>query len=468
MLFTPRFECPSGVVRLRIEYAAHTRGGAFNLRFKSDDQRGAWDVAKPATDGSWRTDEWLVDLKGAAGGYFELHNNDSSTAAYVQIRSISIIEPTPAVRDEVVFKLDAVDLPAFRNTKIGRKKTGGDDDPKIKDVYFGGWKPETESEWSCGLVDGVKAVGLTNLNDVMSTQIGVELEHENGPEKFTPGEYVRMRVTYRTSGKGRGSIYFQNYDDRKVYDRATLPNSNNEWKTVELVTQRRTNPLRCLIDTGEQGAGNTLYVRSVTVAGVGEPRPLTVAPPPNPALDPGTWAESATVYSLDISKIPPFRTQKEKSKRLGGDTEQLPKGVGCQCWKEGGVGEFRCSVLDGIPGLGVTNLNNEKSSQFFFQLEASMGLKLQPGKAYRVKLKYRTDNDAAGIVLVHMAPSYKPISSTKLDSASQWKNATLSFIRPPAEENVDVRMVIDNTTVGEGNTLWFRSLEIVELVSPTK
>jgi serine/threonine-protein kinase len=468
MLFTPRFECPSGVVRLKLEYAAHTRAGSFNLRFKSDDQRGAWDVVKPATDGAWRSEEWLVDLKGAAGGYFELHNNDASTAAYVQIRSISIVEPTPAVRDQGVFKLDAFDLPGFRNIKMGKKKTSGEDDPNLKDVYFGGWKPETESEWVCGPIEGVKAVGLTNLNDVMSAQIGIELEYPNGVEKFIPGQYVRMRVTYRTSGKGRGNIYFQNSDDHKVFDRASLPNSNNEWKTVELVTQRKEHPLRCVVDTSEQGSGNTLYVRSITVAAVGEPHAAAVAPPPNPALDPGTWAEGATLYSLDVPKIPQFRTQKEKSKRLGGDTEQLPKGVGCQCWKEGAVGEFRRDVQDGVPALGVTNLNNEKSSQFFFQLEAAMGLTLQPGKAYRVKVKYRTDNEAAGIVLVHVAPSYKIIASAKMDSASQWKTATMSFVRPPAEDKVDVRMVIDNTTVGEGNTLWFRSLELVELITPTK
>jgi hypothetical protein len=29
-------------------------------------------------------------------------------------------------------------------------------------------------------------------------------------------------------------------------------------------------------------------------------------------------------------------------------------------------------------------------------------------------------------------------------------------------------MVIDNTTVGEGNTLWIRDVEIVELIPPKK
>ena len=51
MLFMPRFECPSGVVRLRLEYAANVKGGAFTIRFKADDPRPAWDVAKPPAGG---------------------------------------------------------------------------------------------------------------------------------------------------------------------------------------------------------------------------------------------------------------------------------------------------------------------------------------------------------------------------------------------------------------------------------
>jgi hypothetical protein len=53
-------------------------------------------------------------------------------------------------------------------------------------------------------------------------------------------------------------------------------------------------------------------------------------------------------------------------------------------------------------------------------------------------------------------------------SGDAWKTATFSFVRPPAEDKVEVRMVIDNTTVGEGNTLWVRSVEVVELVPPKR
>ena len=98
-----------------------------------------------------------------------------------------------------------------------------------------------------------------------------------------------------------------------------------------------------------------------------------------------------------------------------------------------------------------------------------MKIALQPGKAYRVKIGYKTVNDATGNATVHVAPSYKGIGSARLtNTADQWKTATISFTRPPAEDKVEVRAVIDNTSVGEGNTVWIRSLEIVELIPPKK
>jgi eukaryotic-like serine/threonine-protein kinase len=483
MLFSPRFECPSGVVKLRIEYSTAVRDKSFVIRFKADDQRPAFDVAKPATGGeAWRTDTLLVDLKGASGGVFEFHNNDSSPGAAVWFRTVSVVEPSAVSPDRVVFKLDAFDLPGFRNAKTGRTKTSGEDDPKIPGIYFAGWKPETLSEWVCGPVAGAKAIGITNLSDVISAEIGIDLEDAKGVGlRFSPGQIVRVRVTYRTAGKGRGSVFVQNSDDRKVPDRANLSGSNTAWKTVELVTIRGEHPLRCLVTTSEKGAGNTLYVRSVIVSEVGAPRPVAAAPAPapasatapapktDPALDPATWAEGATVYVLDVNAIPTFRTQKEKGGRLGGDTERLPAGVGCQCWKDGAIGEFRCDKIGGVPALGVTNLNDEKSGQYFFSLEGGLKLALEPGKAYRAKVGYRTANDATGTATIHVAPGYKGIGSARLtNSANDWKTANVSFVRPPAEDKVEVRMVIDNSSVGEGNTVWIRSLEIVELIPPKK
>ena len=476
MLFMPHFDCPSSMCRLSFEYSTTARDGRFIVRFKAADSRQAWDVFRPpVTSGGWRTEDLELDLKGALGGFFEFHNNDNSPDAYLRLRSlvVSELKGTSAI-EKVVFKLDASELPEFKNAKLGQSITSGDGDPKVKGVYFGGWKPESVSEWSCSTVAGSKAIGYTNINDVNSAQLGIELEQASGIGlRFEPGQRIRLRIEYRTAGKGSGHAYFQTYEDWKVPDRGELPNSNSEWKTVDLVTTRGDRPLRCVIDTSEHGAGNTLYIRSVTIseAGKGAPTP-TAEPTPTPSPagpDLSKWAEGKVAYSLDVAKIPAFRVVKEQFTRTSGPEERLPTGVGCQSWKENAVGEFRCEKLDGVPALGVTNLNDEKTGQFFFNLEQEMKLPLKPGKAYRVKIGYMTKNDANGVSIVQVTPGYKAIATAQLPTTGgQWKTATAAFLRPPTEENVEVRMVIDNSSVGEGNTVWVRSLEIVELTEPGK
>src|SRR5205085_6458484 len=112
--------------------------------------------------------------------------------------------------------------------------------PSVGGVYLGGWKAETPSEWACGPVAGVKALGFVNLGEPPSAQIGIELENSTGLGlKIEPGHAVRARVVYRTAGKGRGSVYFQSAGgDRSVPARAVLPTSSGAWNTVDVVTTR--------------------------------------------------------------------------------------------------------------------------------------------------------------------------------------------------------------------------------------
>jgi serine/threonine-protein kinase len=473
MLFTPRFEAPSGVVRVRFDYRATGRDKTLTVKFKSDDQRPAWEVARPSVGDKWQTSDQLVDLKGASGGYLEFHFTDPAPDAAFRLRALGVTEPNSASPDKQMFVLDAAALPDFQNLKTGRDKTAGDDDPRVPGVQFVGWKAETRGAWTCGPVADARAIGITNLNDVLSAQIGVDLEGNPGANlRFEPGQIVRLRVTYRTTGKGRGETYFQNIDDRKTFGQTALPNSNGEWKTVELVTTRGASPLRFLIDTREKGEGNTLFVRSATVSEVGPPRPVTAAPPApttGGAQGASRWPEGATIYSLRASAIPAFRVQKEKGGRLGGDAEKLPAGVACQCWRDGAVGDFRCEPVDGVPALGLTNLNDEKSAQFTFALEGALKLRLEPGKGYRVKVSYLTANDATGQATVQAVPGYKGLTVAPLPgTAGEWKTASVSFVRPPAEDRVELRLAVENTAAGEGNTLWIRSVEVVELVAPEK
>src|SRR5207245_9873401 len=91
MLFMPKFDCPSGVCRLKIEYAAAVKDRAFSIRFKPATGT-AWDVTKPQVGPAWQTRELVVDLKEATAGYFEFHSNDGDPTATVRIRAVTVTE----------------------------------------------------------------------------------------------------------------------------------------------------------------------------------------------------------------------------------------------------------------------------------------------------------------------------------------------------------------------------------------
>jgi hypothetical protein len=235
---------------------------------------------------------------------------------------------------------------------------------------------------------------------------------------------------------------------------------------VELVATRGERPIRCVIDTLKPGVGNTISIRTITITAVQQPSSNT-GPNARRVTDLTKWVEGAVIYSLDVNAIPPFRVIKEQFTRTSGEPESLPVGVGCQSWRAGAIGEFRCQKLQDGPVLQVTNLNDLMSGQFYFELDREMKLPLQPGKAYRVKVGYRTENDAAGVIHVQTLPGFTIIASMGLPKTDEkWRIASLSFVRPSAPEGLELRLVIDNTTVGEGNTLSIRSVQLVELVPP--
>jgi len=111
----------------------------------------------------------------------------------------------------------------------------------------------------------------------------------------------------------------------------------------------------------------------------------------------------------------------------------------------------------------MTNFNEQLSAQFAFELEKDMGLSLRPGTRYQVRVGYLTRNEAQGICVVQ-GKEFKWAASVKLtDSGEAWRTVTASFVR---QDGAPVRLVIDNTSVGEGNTLFIRSVELVELAAP--
>ena len=99
------------------------------------------------------------------------------------------------------------------------------------------------------------------------------------------------------------------------------------------------------------------------------------------------------------------------------------------------------------------------SSQALVQFEENV---LRVGVEYRVRFEYRTTNEAEGRLWVRTlrggeSPSIADILLS--GTSGQWRWGETTF-RRPAGHGIDVCIV--NNAVGEGNTLYFRGVEIAE------
>jgi hypothetical protein len=277
------------------------------------------------------------------------------------------------------------------------------------------------------------------------------------PRFNCPGGVCRLTVEYRAPVRdGTFSIQFKPQTG-SAWEVAKPAVGGEEWRTEELeVNLRGATSGHFEFHNSDSSPDAVLRLRSVVVTELRKVPTATPTPPPATTPD----GAGPVIYRLDADKVAPFRVVKENLKRTSGDAERLPAGVGCYCWKADGVGEFRCESVDGVAALGVTNLSDQKSAQFAFELEKGLGLSLEAGKSYRVKVEYMTRNEAAGSFTVGTL-EYKRVTSADMrNTGGAWRTATATFAR---EEDVPVRLTIDNTTVGEGNTLLFRSVEITEV-----
>ena len=143
------------------------------------------------------------------------------------------------------------------------------------------------------------------------------------------------------------------------------------------------------------------------------------------------------------------------------------KGIYLHCWKNESVAEFRCDVTEARPWIGVTNLNADLSSQVLFQFDEGLNLPVVPGKRYRVRVEYRTANDAQGTAQVRnpRGNEYPALAEVRLEGTNgAWKTVEMSFQRPVGGK-IDVCVL--NSAVGEGNQLAVRTVEVLE-IEPVK
>ncbi len=192
--------------------------------------------------------------------------------------------------------------------------------------------------------------------------------------------------------------------------------------------------------------------------------PKSVVLEPAPEATSPSAPEMKLIHAFDLSGVTAFRLtfRDGVSADAVGPYPPAP-GLYLHCWKKESVAEFRGDATDGRPWVGVTNLNPDLSSQILFQFDEGLDLPLVAGRSYRVRVEYRTSNEAHGHVAVRNPKNgnYSSIAEVRLEKTDgAWKSIEATFRRPVGGK-IDVCVL--NDAVGEGNLLAVRSVEVFEI-----
>ena len=322
------------------------------------------------------------------------------------------------------------------------------------------WNVDTHMEFFADTADG-PLLGLRNVRGQGSAMLFMP--------SFTCATGVcRLKIEYAAAVKDRTfNVRFKPGDGRPAWDVARPAVTRaGVWRFDEFVVDLKGNTSGYFeFHNSDPSPDAAVKVRALAVVEAPAGTPPTPLAPASPPAGPNyaAWKAGPALYALDVAGIEPFRVTKENMKRTAGDEEKLPAGVRCYCWKKDATGEFRREAADGVPVLTLTNLSDEMSGQFAFELEKEIKLDLKPGKAYRVTVGYATRNEARGNVAIQTT-EYKTVGGVGLpNTAGQWKTAAAVFTRP---EGNALRLTIDNISVGEGNAVLVWSVEVVELTPP--
>ncbi len=359
-----------------------------------------------------------------------------------------VTPPAPASTVTVVQHFDAADVKPFRAVL---KKTGRveGDSPTLPR----GWRCEvydkdTVGEFRAMEIDGRKAIAIGSKEGKTSAQLVFAI-----PKAFVPGRAYEVRVDYKLDADVTGQVQTQTVGDWQNL-RAT-PMKGSGWQTAFNRFVAPAADVQLTIGTLTVAPGKFVYVHRVEIVDTGVP-PAPPAPPAPPVTS------GQAIVAIDFRGKDALRYTVENRKSTADAGKVLPTGVSGHCWKPESIAEFRLGDVAGKPAFGVTNLNDAISSQIQFNLSEVAGDKLRDGVRYRLTVEYRTANDAVGTLSVRKPKdNYKTFASTPLPSTGgEWKKARLDLTTP---SGAPIDAVVENTTVGEGNTLSVAKIEVTEV-----
>jgi serine/threonine protein kinase len=193
---------------------------------------------------------------------------DPAPKAGAKVPSPSAAALNPAapghMAGQVVYRLDAAKVPEFRERYEGISPLSGRQPPLPSGVRPQCWQKGSEGDFVCEPIDGVPALGLTNLTDVTATQYALLLEGSCGCPLEENREYT-VRVEYRTRGRPDGHVYVQSEKYAHIAGLFLTP-SEDRWKVSTLKFRRQPDvPVQITVGLKGGGPNTSLFLRFVEV-----------------------------------------------------------------------------------------------------------------------------------------------------------------------------------------------------------
>jgi len=227
----------------------------------------------PNSNADWRVVETIVERKELPLRLLvDVLHQGSGNMLYVReivVSEVVSTAPLPVVASTKLvgtklYDLDFSDVKLFQETLMNRSFANRPTLPL--GITLDCSNPISVTEFRGEVVKGSFAIGSTNLNETLSSQIAFVLD-KAGEVPLVPGKTYRIRVTYLTRNDSAGRMVIAN-DDPTPLASVELPGTANEWKTLDLTFKQPAGSTRLAVENRTVGEGNTLFIRGFEVLAI--------------------------------------------------------------------------------------------------------------------------------------------------------------------------------------------------------
>jgi hypothetical protein len=340
----------------------------------------------PTTNGEWKAETIDADLKGATGGFFELHNNNSGADAGIRLRKFVVTDPAgpTAAATPPTPKANAVPVKAdFAAFGVGTYTLGAGAVNPADGWSADQFTPGDKGELIVTSENGGKVVTLTNGSGEGTCQL---YQSKPAGTLAAGGSYL-LKFEYKTATTTTGLLEVRERDVSNLKDcphSYKLDSTGDKWELRTFEIEAAADyPAVFVVQNRDGTAGNRLSVRKLELVPVGGNQNAPTPP-----------ADDRVAYSLDLTGQKAFAVRRKfrditDLSRTGDGTP--PAGWRSHSWEATCEHELFADTIDGSPALGLRFVGGKATGMM-----AVDGITVKPNSTYELKFEYRTSGEYNG------------------------------------------------------------------------